>query len=516
MATEVLDRKRIEQAFTFFETRKTLLTNFTEQWQTLTSHFTSLEQSIAQKTETLDSKLESVDSEAKKTLESLEQRETSLPDREASLIARVEEQKQAALAEFEKTLTGDAEIGEALKSFCRRMDSGGLLRYMTAKRKEAMTLRIQIAPALEEAVDAPRLVLDAVKDFLEKKDVKVGASDRRRACGNLIMALFPVEEKAGPVATSIAERALTVAEAWKGKIDKEEKSGEHGHVDSAMFLQFLFGFGLVSKFEEEFLKNLIMENSARRDMPKLALALGFGEKMPDIIDELVKNGKEIDAVYFAFDCGLTERFPPVDLLKNHLKKSRTEATTILKNSRYSSTGTENAGNLELNALRSIIKCVEDHKFDSKYPLQSLKKRVSQLEKLKADKRKSASTSSKRPRGGGPSVSRPSKYGRGPESYSSYGHRGSGGARQSSAATYSGSYNYPSQSGYKGPPSTSYTPQYGGHIRSPAAIPPLYSHPAESVGAPGAPAASLYGAQTNYGAYDYSAVAPTGYQPSYPQ
>ena len=56
----------------------------------------------------------------------------------------------------------------------------------------------------------------------------------------------------------------------------------------------------------------------------------------DIIDELVKSGKEIEAVYFAFESGLTERFSPVSLLKSYLHNSRKNATTILKNGNHSS------------------------------------------------------------------------------------------------------------------------------------------------------------------------------------
>lgn len=59
----------------------------------------------------------------------------------------------------------------------------------------------------------------------------------------------------------------------------------------------------------------------------------------DIIDELVKSGKEIEAVYFASESGLTERFSPVSLLKSYLHNSRKNATTILKNGNYSTAAT---------------------------------------------------------------------------------------------------------------------------------------------------------------------------------
>lgn len=39
----------------------------------------------------------------------------------------------------------------------------------------------------------------------------------------------------------------------------------------------------------------------------------------DIIDDLVKNGKEIEAVYFASESGLTERFQPIKLLNSYVQ-----------------------------------------------------------------------------------------------------------------------------------------------------------------------------------------------------
>lgn len=62
-------------------------------------------------------------------------------------------------------------------------------------------------------------------------------------------------------------------------------------------------------------------------------------KFSDIIDELVKNGKELEAVYFASEAGLTERFSPVSLLKSYSRNSKKNASTILKNGHYTAAAT---------------------------------------------------------------------------------------------------------------------------------------------------------------------------------
>ena len=58
---------------------------------------------------------------------------------------------------------------------------------------------------------------------------------------------------------------------------------------------------------------------------------------------------------------------------------------------------------ELTALKAVIKCIEDHKLEEEYPLDPLQKRVVQLEKAKADKKRAteaAKPQPKRPRANG--------------------------------------------------------------------------------------------------------------------
>lgn len=44
---------------------------------------------------------------------------------------------------------------------------------------------------------------------------------------------------------------------------------------------------------------------------------------------------------------------------------------------------------ELSALKAVIKCVEEHKLEEQFPLDSLLRRVPQLEKTKADKKQAS-------------------------------------------------------------------------------------------------------------------------------
>lgn len=183
----------------------------------------------------------------------------------------------------------------------------------------------------------------------------------------------------------------------------------------------------------------------------------------------------------------------------------------------------------MNSIKAIIKCVEDHKLEKEFSLDSLRKRASQLEKTKADRKKGSAAAVAKPqnkrghgasggRGGGPHAFRPAKAAKFSNTYS-FGRRNHAPpAQHSPAGRYSGPYNYPNQNVYEGHTTTPYASTYGvSHSQSPAAIPQQhYSLPADSVGASGFRASGSYGGQTNYGTYDYSSGAPPTYQPSYTQ
>lgn len=279
MATElVINTDRVQKFFDDLEAQKTILSSCTQLFTNLSNRFASLQDSLSRKSQSLESKIQALESSSQETLKSLSHREDSIPERETDAAARIEKQREAALAEFEKPASTTAELCETLTSFSRKMDSSGLLRFIVSKRKESVSLRAEISKAIAEAVDPPKLVLDAMEEFLSKK-----SADKRWACGMLVQALFPEAnlgggKKKGPeFASSVVERAAGIVEQWKGQMDEE--GGALGAAEAVMLLQMVVGLGLLSQFDEEYLRKLVVEFAARRDMAKLAAALGFGEKM---------------------------------------------------------------------------------------------------------------------------------------------------------------------------------------------------------------------------------------------
>ncbi|KAG9459280.1 hypothetical protein H6P81_003788 [Aristolochia fimbriata] len=532
MATAIDDGgERMHKALEYLETHKTLLANCTSLWKNLDSHFSSLDHTLSQKFLSLDSKLQALESRNHQTLEKLDHRDNSLPQRENEAIARIHRLKQAALDEFQQPpASATLPLSDLLRSHCRRMDATALWKFLVAKRKELPLLRPEIAPAFDEALDPARLVLDALEDFVSQKDAKAGISDQRWACGVLLREMFPSSESSPGVATSVSDRAAAVAEKWKEKMN-ENDAAALGPAEAQMFLQMVVGYGIRSRFDDEFLMNLVVKFPTRKGMAKVAAGLGFKEKLSGTIDELIKNGKEIEAVYLANDCGLTQQFPPIPLIKAYLKNSRRNANNVLKNGNYSAAASEDAGNLELNSLRSIIKCVEDHKLESEFTLDMLRRRLSQLERVKAEKKRNTvnKPQNKRVRGnnvdgGGfrpAKVTRPSVRWETPLTHPSaplnplshfYSH-------PRPAAGYTPPYSYGSQGGYDVPaPAPPFASPYGVvHGQSP--VPPSIQHHylPEDVGA--VRSSLPHTGPGSHSGYDYAA-APSPYQqpaqPSQPQ
>lgn len=52
--------------------------------------------------------------------------------------------------------------------------------------------------------------------------------------------------------------------------------------------------------------------------------------LADLIQKLISKGKQLLAVKFIFEFELTEKFPPVPLLKSYLKDAKKLATKVRK------------------------------------------------------------------------------------------------------------------------------------------------------------------------------------------
>ncbi|EHA8590957.1 putative FRIGIDA-like protein 4b [Cocos nucifera] len=156
----------------------------------------------------------------------------------------------------------------------------------------------------------------------------------------------------------------------------------------------------------------------------------------------------------------------------------------------------------MSDLRSIIRCVETCHLESNFSIDGLKKRVAQMEKAKAERKKSAmanKSGSKRTRstGGTAPTFRPAKAAR---TFNAPYQR-SPTVPQLPVGRNPNSYS--GQGGFDGPPSASYGLA---HSQSPIVSRQYYGPDEMSRRRSGVP----YGTSINYGGYDYASPSQSSY------
>ncbi|KAG8056352.1 hypothetical protein GUJ93_ZPchr0002g25983 [Zizania palustris] len=450
--------QQLQRAFAELESKSAVSLNM--KWKQLEDHFHGLEQSLQKKFDELKMQEKEFEETVTKSEQMLVQREAVVVAKELTSLERLQQKRDAALAvifgksklslpmpvinPINKSGTNNAVLNgnvgslavkwpkpatehnehlqyensavkprHELVALCEEMNVNGLHKFISDNRKDLTSIREEIPIALRRASDPYGLVLASLEDFYSGDNLILdGKKDGnllgvRRTCLMLMESLVQLQSDAttgfiseGQMLTAnIKDRAKRIAFEWKSKLDSLDFDASNGNcLEAHAFLQILATFGIFSEVAEDELCKLLPSVSRRRQTPELCRLLGLSENMPGVIGVLVEGGRTIDAINLAYAFELTNQFEPVELLKAYLKDVK--KVLNVKTGKISP-GVQNEMNeRELSALKAVIKCIEEHKLDEKYPIDPLQKRVIQLEKAKADKRRAVEASkpqSKRPR-----------------------------------------------------------------------------------------------------------------------
>ncbi|WJX86029.1 hypothetical protein P8452_68394 [Trifolium repens] len=446
--------QQLQKAFAELESYRAVTLNM--KWKELEEHFHGLEKSLKRRFHELEDQEKVFENKTMKAREMLKQ-EAAIFAKEQATLQRLQEKRDAATFAIinarekhrkvsqkdlaivcnggqgtsyveEKPMDAVSNVTEGhvedvklsfengnlelvsypeLLKLCKEMDAAGLHKFISDNRKNLAAIREEIPHALRASPNAACLVLDSLEGFycmeVSSQDIKKDANllGLRRTCIMLMECLsdFLTNSDRGSnlVLKYIKERAKTVAEEWKPKLDALDMDASNGNsLEAHAFLQLLASFDIASGFDEEELSRLIPMVSRRRQTADLCRSLGLSEKMPGVIEVLVNSGRQIDAVNLAFAFDLTKQFSPVTLLKSYLKDARNSCSPG-KSGNSSPTAQIEVNERELIAHKAVIKCIEEHKLDEQYPLDPLLKRVVQLEKAKADKKREAEATKPQPK-----------------------------------------------------------------------------------------------------------------------
>ncbi|KAK1270375.1 hypothetical protein QJS04_geneDACA006139 [Acorus gramineus] len=447
--------QQLQQAFAELESYRAVSLNL--KWKELEEHFHGLERSLKKRFEDLKDQEKMYETKELEAHEMLMKREAAVAKKECVLLGRLQEKRNAAVLEIgeahkrykkasgepvinimgngktdaiveeklemqlpakvdsetvKPTENGDIDVKARpkLMELCEEMNAKGLHKFVSDNRKDLSSIREEIPVALKSSSDPFRLVLNSLEDFYSpealtvdgKKDVTILGV--RRTCITLMESLSALvadtESDELVVPSDVKECAKLMAMEWKSKLGDVDIDASAGNsLEAHAFLQLLATFGITSEFDQEGICKLIPSVSRRRQAAGLCRSLGLKSKMPGVIEVMANSGRQIDAVNLACELGMTKQFDPVNLLKSYLKEARKPSQVKAGNM---SPGIETSER-ELNGLKAVIRCIEDHKLEEQYPLDPLQKRVLQIEKDKADKKRATEAMKpqpKRPRANG--------------------------------------------------------------------------------------------------------------------
>ncbi|CAM6012446.1 unnamed protein product [Sphagnum balticum] len=538
-------KERLRKVFANLEIQRAAIVNCTLEWKEFEDYFAELESSLQKRFQELVIKEKAFESKSQELQEALDKREEAVSAREQAMLSRVQEQKDSAIASLfeekrkwleEKTRLeveaagkssppqaaavpesveaitkpepvpmSEVRVRPQLKTLCENMDGDGLRKYIVDHRKDVGAMRNELPTALQCAIDPARMVLGALDGYHlpepgngnsqpgADKNKDSGASANRRACILLLECLAvvladPVLGADHPVVPSnIKESAKQLADQWKSKMNSSHGDATGNSLDAQSFLQLLATFGIAPEYNDDELCKLVTAVARRRQTPVLCRSLGLSSKIPDVVDRLAKEGKQIEALSFAHSFEIMDRVQPVPLLKTYLKEARKTAQSILKTGNSSTAAQNDAAMKELAALKAVLKCIEEYQLESQYPSMPLQKRVIQLEKAKSDRKRAAvavKAHTKRPRA---SNGTGAGYGgvSGSNNNNNNDNRSYYRPSDRSQGQYGGgvavsSYSLAAQNNYDRRGHAAYSTTYAGGNRSPAALSSSYLYSADGL------------------------------------
>ncbi|KAF5453917.1 hypothetical protein F2P56_023629, partial [Juglans regia] len=414
-----LKKPNLRKAFNLLKTHAAAVANFTLQWQDLEDHFHSIHESIEAKLQQLQSnqnqiasalqsqakspdvKFDSADTQFTPTLQSQDKcKEIQFTSKETQLVPPIQSQFDSNETESVPALKSETKSKETQVTTLQNQmkkeeslpenasfngipiyDGKELLLYVNEHLKDLASLRNDICNALKLSVDSGKLVLEAMKWFylpeLKKGDMNIEVSTRRKNCVLLLEELMKVRPL---IKADVSEEAVKLALEWKANI----RFAANSSLEVYGFLLLLGAFGLMSEFDGDEVLKLFDSVKQRKQAPELFRALGFADDASDFIQKLILQNKRLDAVRFIHAFELVDEFPPVPLLKAHLKDTKKFARMGCKGKKSLKAQDEATGK-EIAAIKAVIRCVNDYNLGSQYSPDNLRNRIQQLRKTRKEK-----------------------------------------------------------------------------------------------------------------------------------
>ncbi|KAF3569096.1 hypothetical protein DY000_02018849 [Brassica cretica] len=351
-------KQNLKKAFDDLQSHRSLLSpSFSLSWSDIDSHFSSLQSSLSNRFRLLQSQPPSPNNDSPR-IETADDPEPPL------VVTRPE-----------------------LRALCEKMDSIGLSKFLADHWDDDAMPNQELSAAFHYSPDPATMVLDAIVGGSSKgKSVDV-----RRVFVLLMEALIDVNDDV-KIGVDTKDKAKKVADDWKTKIGNKP-------FEALLFLHLVAAFKLGSEFNSEELSRYVAMIAKYKQATLVCNKVGLDkERVGEIITKLLSIGKPILAVRFMYECGRSDGFEPVSVLKGYVKESREAAERVCKEDKYSLKSQNVATDKEVSALKAVIKIIKDRNLEAEFSEERVEERVEELERQKAQRKRNVEPPQLKPKG----------------------------------------------------------------------------------------------------------------------
>ncbi|EFH47974.1 hypothetical protein ARALYDRAFT_488485 [Arabidopsis lyrata subsp. lyrata] len=339
-------KEKLKKAFDDLQAHRSLLSpSLSLSWSEIDSHFSSLQSSLANRFRLLQSTAPLKD-------------DSYRLDTSTSSSEEVSEQPV---------------VEPELRALCEKMDGIGLSKYLIVQWDDDAPLNQEVSAAIRYSPDPASMVNHTPSSS--------GKSFDARRVFVLLMEVL-IESNAN-ITVDTRNRAKKLAYDWKTKIDTKP-------FEALVFLHLVAAFELGSEFNSEELSDYVFMIAKYKQATSVCNKIGLDrERVGTLIKKLMDSGKSILAVKFMYECGMTDEFEPISVLKSYIKDSREAALRVCVEDNYSTKSQNEAIDKEVSALKAAIKIIKDQNLDSEFTQEKVEERVEELEKYKALRKRNA-------------------------------------------------------------------------------------------------------------------------------
>ncbi|XVF49475.1 hypothetical protein PTKIN_Ptkin04bG0015700 [Pterospermum kingtungense] len=286
-----------------------------------------------------------------------------------------------------KTDKTGPQTSSEVKSLCEMICGKGLRKYVVTHLSNVPKLREEVPAALKLAPNPAKLVLDCIGGFF-LQGIKAYTKDS---------PMVPARQASIEVGLKV--EAHEGAVAWRKRLIAEGGLAKASEVDARGLLLFVACFGIPKVFLSVDLGHLLRLCDLRAISDVLKGSPVLLDKMPDIIDAMAKNGMHVEAVDVASIFGLEDKCSSKTILTSFLQESTKAFKRAKQEAQNSPVPLRKANEKQLDALKSVVQCLEDRNNDVVKLLGSwqLEKKIVKLEEEIAELNKRIEDKKKMPK-----------------------------------------------------------------------------------------------------------------------